>query len=199
MESKLQATSEIFNEAYYRDNYRTYEWDALAHEFRATATLIRDTFLPKKALDVGCATGHLVRALREREVEAWGLDASGWATGAADESVSPYLTHGLIQQLPFRAKSFDTVICFDVLEHIPEEDADRACAELMRVASRYLILNLITLESADYTDPTHITVKPKQWWIDKLTKLGGTVVPYEHYGAPVWWFNVPERSIVIKL
>jgi len=38
---------------------------------------------------------------------------------------------GFADQLPFRAGSFDTVLCTEVLEHVT--NAERACAELFRV------------------------------------------------------------------
>jgi Sigma-54 interaction domain len=43
-------------------------------------------------LDVGCAKGFLVRALREAGRECWGIDHSQWALEQADSIASPYLT-----------------------------------------------------------------------------------------------------------
>jgi DNA-binding NtrC family response regulator len=46
-------------------------------------------------LDVGCAKGFLVRALREAGRECWGIDHSQWALEQADSIASPYLTQCL--------------------------------------------------------------------------------------------------------
>ncbi len=47
---------------------------------------------------------------------------------------------GTITDLQFPDKSFSVVSCIDVLEHLPLEARDRAIAELVRVASRAVLL-----------------------------------------------------------
>ncbi|NLK52490.1 MAG: glycosyltransferase [Syntrophomonadaceae bacterium] len=197
-QNQLKSISEIFGEDYYHNNKRNYSWAVLGHQYRQTAQRIKNVFLPGKLLDVGCAKGFMVKALLEIGIDAGGIDASEYAIGNAVKGIEGRISRGLIQALPYKAGEYDTVLAFDILEHIPEEDADEACAELMRVTNRLLIINVITLEVPDYNDSTHITIKPKQWWVDKLLQHGGELIPYENYGAPVWWLNVPERSIVIK-
>lgn len=197
MRQQIDEVARVFSEAYYHNNRLDYSWDRLQGEFRASAKIIKQRFSPKNLLDVGCAKGYMVKALHEVGVDAWGVDASKYALAAAPEEVQFFLTRGIIQALPHKVP-FDTVLCCDVLEHIPEEDAELACSELMRVTDRLLIINVITLEVPDYDDPTHITIKPRQWWVDKLLSHGGSEVPYDEYGAAVWWFNVRERSIVIQ-
>ena len=197
--NQLEEVAALYSEKYYLDNYRDYTWEALQNEYRQTANRIAEIFKSTTLLDVGCARGYLVKALLEKGVDASGIDASEYATSNPVDGTYGRVRWGFIQDILWPDGVVDTVTAFDILEHIPEEDADRACAELIRVASRLVIINLITLESPDYADPTHITVKPRQWWIDKLLKHGGALVPFEEYGKPyVWWLNVPERSIVIK-
>ncbi len=42
--------------------------------------------------------------------------------------------------LPFQPKTFDAVVCTDVLEHVPQKDRERLIEELQRVTGRILIL-----------------------------------------------------------
>jgi ubiquinone/menaquinone biosynthesis C-methylase UbiE len=47
-----------------------------------------------------------------------------------------------IRDLPFVDASFDTVIAFEVLEHIPWDQVEKALAELHRVTKRYVIISI---------------------------------------------------------
>jgi len=92
----------------------------------------------RRVLDVGCATGAYVRFLLERGYDAYGLDllpAEEWASGPAGR-----FRQGNVTNLPYPAAEFDTVLAFEVLEHV--EETDRAVAELKRVARRTIILSV---------------------------------------------------------
>lgn len=86
--------------------------------------------LDGRVLDVGCASATL-RSLRP-ELEYVGLDMSDEADLRIDlES---------IDRLPFDPRSFDVVICCDVLEHL--NNLHHLFAEVVRVSNRYLVVSL---------------------------------------------------------
>ena len=58
---------------------------------------------PRTALDAGCAMGFLVEALRERGVEAYGVDISEYAISQVHPSVKPYCRLGSITE-PFERR-----------------------------------------------------------------------------------------------
>jgi SAM-dependent methyltransferase len=49
---------------------------------------------------------------------------------------------GSVLALPFEDKSFDVACAFEVLEHLPFEDFDRALTELVRVARTHVVISI---------------------------------------------------------
>lgn len=91
----------------------------------------------RDVLDVGCGEGALVRRLAAAGARVVGLDPLPAALEQARREDSPgfsarYL-QGSAQALPFPNVSFDAVIFFNSLHHVPIESMDAALAEAARV------------------------------------------------------------------
>ena len=156
-------------------------------------------FAPAKTLDVGCAKGFIVKALYDRGVDAYGIDASEYAVSKVPEEVNGRVKLGLASDLIYNNNEFDLVTIFDVLEHIPEELADQTCAELLRVSSNWVLVYVVTRHEPDDIDPTHINIKPRGWWKAKFVELGGKICSINViYNPNIWWFNLTDRLILVK-
>lgn len=116
-------------------------------------------------LDVGCGRGYLVRRLaadpRRRVV---GVDLHVPAAGSDRAS----FCRGDGESLPFPDRSFDTVTCCHVLEHVL--DASAALRELRRVARRRLIVVLPRQREYAYTFDLHIRFFPYASSVQQLMK-----------------------------
>lgn len=110
-------------------------------------------------VDVGCGTGALLNHVR-RESHApltrmVGVDMIEPENpiGGGIEFVSSW-----IEDLPFEDKSFDTVVCTHVVEHIL--DLRRAIAELRRIVRRRLIIVVPQEREGIYTFNPHLNFFP---------------------------------------
>ncbi|MBU2592177.1 methyltransferase domain-containing protein [Patescibacteria group bacterium] len=74
----------------------------------------------KKILDIGCAEGKLGKYLRRQKgAVVFGVDISSKAIKEAKKSLDgAYRLDIETEALPFLQKSFDVIICADVLEHL---------------------------------------------------------------------------------
>lgn len=110
----------------------------MEHKPQKHTAVMRST-LPLKGqrvLDVGCGSGGLVRFMTREGARVTGLDTSenqlkraGAAIAAGDED---YIS-GVGQDLPFEDQTFDAVVFFNSLHHVPTGDQPAALSEALRV------------------------------------------------------------------
>lgn len=134
--------------------------------FDTIADRIAADFAPRRVLDAGCAFGFLVEALRNRGVEAWGIDLSRYAIGRADPSVKPFCRVGSIADA--LNGTYDLVVCIEVVEHMAPRDADIAIANICAHTADVLF----TSSPDDHREPTHVNVHPPEYWAERFARHG---------------------------
>tara|TARA_R110002051_G_scaffold324991_1_gene425066 strand:+ start:318 stop:1040 length:723 start_codon:yes stop_codon:yes gene_type:complete len=80
-------------------------------------------------LDVGCGQNNFTKWCRENNIRSMGVDISS----PKADIVAP------AHNIPVEDKSFDYITCFDVMEHLLEEEIDEALKEFTRIARRGLL------------------------------------------------------------
>jgi SAM-dependent methyltransferase len=121
--------------ALYRDHQRVHEG---TDNSEACIRRILAEAVGPTVCDVGCGTGTVLQRLRHARDDLGpltGVDFVVQQTLPVDNA--SYLS-GAIEALPFPDRSFDTVVCTHVIEHIL--DYRQAIAELRRIARRRLIV-----------------------------------------------------------
>jgi len=93
-------------------------------------------------LDVGCGKGEPMRILkRKKKIFSVGLDIFidylklCKRSGTHDEVINCDIRH-----LPLKEKSFDTIICLNVIEHLPRDEGLRFLLHASRLAKRQIIV-----------------------------------------------------------
>src|SRR6202012_103228 len=98
-------------------------------------------------LIAGSASGELVGALRERGIDAWGIENNRAIHARARKALQKFNKLGSIVDMPFKDESFDFV--FETsLCHVAEKQVVRAIRELNRVMKSGLIFGSVTSDMA---------------------------------------------------
>lgn len=134
--------------------------------FGQVADQIVRTLAPKTVLDAGCAKGYLVAALRERGVDACGVDLSETAINGAPEAVRDHLRVGSLTE-PLGGP-YDLITCIEVIEHLDPVDAPVAVANLAAAGDRILFSSA----PDDFREPTHVGLRPPERWAEHFADHG---------------------------
>lgn len=155
--------------------------NALEAEFKAAiADHVVATLRPRKVLDAGCAAGLLVREFHRRGVVAHGFDHCPDLERIAIPEVAAHLRRGGMTAIPYGPEDrFDTLVCIDVFEHVPEDRVPLMVREIDRLGVRFLALHIVHTELEHFG---HITLRPLSWW-DR--QLGPTFRRAQTTGGPL--------------
>jgi SAM-dependent methyltransferase len=134
--------------------------------FTKVAEYIDIDIHPRTVLDAGCAMGFLVEKLRERGIEAYGIDISEYAVQNVHESVRDFCQIGFITT-PF-PRRYDLIVSIEVLEHLPAVQAREAIANFCQHTDQVLFSST----PLDYREATHINVNPPEHWAELFAKQG---------------------------
>lgn len=158
----------------------------------------------QRVLDIGCAKGYLVKAMRWLGREAYGFDISDYALASCDPEVKPYLSKN------FSKDYFHFAVSKDTFEHIT---LPKLRHYLTNLKSDVLFIIVPLGDGSRYNipayelDTTHIHRQPLIWWNDLLKSFGWSIkssVPKVSGIKDNWsteqmgnGFIVAERKVVI--
>src|ERR1700741_3738869 len=100
-----------------------------------------------RLLVAGSASGELVGALRERGIDAWGIENNRAIHAKTPKALKKYNKLGSITDMPFKAGSFDFV--FETsLCHVSDKQVARAVREFNRVVRTGVVFGSVTSDMA---------------------------------------------------
>lgn len=149
----------IYDMEYYKKRNEG-EWLEGAREI---SSVIDNEFSPESIIDFGCGAGVHLKYFYEQGKHIKGIDGNKHAKSC---SVVP---EEFIEIYDLRDKyrvneKYDLVICFEVLEHIPERFDDNLVDSLADAG------DIVVLSAAEpgQGGTHHINEKPREYWIKKF-------------------------------
>jgi len=90
-------------------------------------------------LDVGCGGGNPMKIIKKhRRLYSVGIDV--FAPYIQGQRIHDHYVVGDARFLPFKKRSFDAVICLQLIEHIPKKDGARLLKEIEAIARRQVVV-----------------------------------------------------------
>lgn len=180
-----------------------FKFDGVLDEWKKNQIM---RFCKNSALDVGCNSGELVGYLNSIGRYAEGIDNSEQLILQARQKY-PHATFHLGQDLSiFSDNQFDTIVAWNVLEHIPDDIG--VLREFLRIAKTNVILSIpkedeISLPYSrvtyrPYVDPTHVHYYTRELLNNMVSGIGHyniyfedttrvrPLLAYHKIGIPLW-------------
>jgi SAM-dependent methyltransferase len=137
-------------------------------------TYIADRREPGSVLDVGCGGGGYLRLFRDVGItDVLGVDGFDRPDGfPADDR---YVRHDLRQPLRL-GRTFEMVVCTEVIEHLPEESETVLLETLDHHAIHWV---LFSAARPGQPGLGHVNCKPTAYWIERWKRYGWSAVVFD--------------------
>jgi len=161
--------SQIYNKEYYKEHYTGdfgIDGDTYRNQMIAKALLFKKAFNPRSSLELGCANGIAVEALRNLGVEAYGIDL---AKDILPDK--PYYFAGNVANIEWPIT--ELVHSSDILEHLTDKEIDIVLDKCSVTQNMFHSISTSFDEYGDITwlkdmDKGHIAMHSPSWWLKKF-------------------------------
>lgn len=133
----------------------------------------------KKILDIGCGFGWFeLNVLKRGCSEISGIEISSNDLKTAKENIKDkraIFKIGGALKLPFKDNYFDTIVAWEVIEHIPDSKEDKMFKEVYRVLKKGGVFYLSTPYDSffsKYLDPAFWFIGHRHYSREKLARFG---------------------------
>lgn len=126
--------------------------------------MIRDTG-SYTILDYGSGKGY---QYSKKKIDLyWGVEVDCYDPGYGPFNILPN-------------KTYDGVVCTEVMEHIPEDEVDDAMTKIFARANKFVFMSIsLGVASKTFSDgkQIHVTLKTKDWWNEVIDRHNTKGVP----------------------
>jgi SAM-dependent methyltransferase len=158
--SKVLPHDAMYDREYYE---RTVEGPAVKASAVMAGSIVSE-FEPKSVVDVGCGTGALLAALRDRGCTVFGLEYSQAGIEFCRSRALDVHRFDLESDSLGERRTFDVASSMEVAEHLPERIADRFVDLLVSFAP----VIVFTAARPGQGGSDHVNEQPPEYWIEKF-------------------------------
>lgn len=177
---------------------------------RTMAGLLVTSFGPARSLEVGCATGLMVKAMRAYGVDAEGFDFSTWCIDNACDQVREWVRWADVLKLGTADRPYDLVLALDVLEHLPPEHVPAALGNIASsLALGGVVFAVIPAYGPNEFGPEIFKLERDSWRRDAALGIPFVDLPLDDRGRPHlghlthatigWWEASFARAGLLRL
>lgn len=154
-----------------------------------------ECFTSKNIFDAGCGDGNFEDLMSKKEIDCniTGVDIKKDAIADLKGTFPQYsfLTCSLSTRLPFKSGGFDTVVMFDVIEHVPSGSETDVLTELRRILKEggHLIITTPHNTPLNFLDPAWY-FGHRHYSTNKLSSIvesAGFTVKEVRMVGDLWW------------
>lgn len=204
----LGKVDEIIDEGYFNGkNYKDYESE-VAHYGERIINLITDHQKIENLLDIGCATGVLLKQAQSQGINVSGIDVSEWAVGKANGhlgKVCKVLNIDTAELTDFEDR-YDAIVLNNFLEHVKDpERLIKLTASIIKpgglvycstLNADSMMHRILDKDWAGYADFTHQSPwLTARWLKDTFQKQGFDLL---EFNVPAWIWNDESYDEAMK-
>jgi 2-polyprenyl-3-methyl-5-hydroxy-6-metoxy-1,4-benzoquinol methylase len=164
LKERLLGHDWIYDSDYYEN---TIESAAVRSAGKMADSIVAE-FKPAQVIDVGCGTGALIGALRDRGCEVYGLEYAEAGLQRCRARGLEVAKFDLERNVFDSNRTFDVAVSMEVAEHLPETAAESYVKLLARL-SRIIVF---TAAPPGQGGTDHVNEQPASYWITKFETHG---------------------------
>jgi SAM-dependent methyltransferase len=154
----------VYTRSYYRD---VVEDSAKESAVKISNSIVNE-LAPKRVIDVGCGTGALLGALRDKGCDVFGLEYSKAGLDYCVTRGLPVKSFDIKTDTFTPEEPFNLAVSMEVAEHLPESSADQYISLLVNLAE----VIVFTAATPGQGGLDHINEQPHSYWISKFAEKG---------------------------
>jgi 2-polyprenyl-3-methyl-5-hydroxy-6-metoxy-1,4-benzoquinol methylase len=122
-------------------------------------------------IDLGCGTGRASLKISKHNPVTMIDISENCLDKEVIDALSETLTFTQACLWDFEESQHDYGFCCDVMEHIPPEKVSDVITCIASVCKRVYFRIYLNPDSGHFVkEPLHLTVKPKEWWLEELKR-----------------------------